>query len=198
MKERGIFSIENVWFEDSDDDDTVEPDVTSIEPVLVALSRHYGQPYVHRDVATKEELKFFIKRWCRYPMSYPILHIGIHGTPGKVALSDSEVSLSKIASWIDVSCKNCVILFSSCNAVQAMDPAPFLKGNEFSAVSGYSKVMYPMVNAWPFEMIYLSLLNNTGGKHVTPHVMRRVESWLSRPPYAELKKGIGFRMEIAR
>ena len=179
-KERGIFSIENVWFEECDDGD-IRPDVTSIEPFLNALSRCYGQPYVHRDVATKEELKFFVKRWCRYPMSYPILHIGIHGNPGKLQLSDAQVSLSKIASWIDVSCKNCIIHFSSCSAIQGLDLAPFLEGTGgFSAVSGYSKDMYPMVDAWPFEMIYLGLLNRHGRKHVTPIVSGFSPNYVAR------------------
>ena len=149
QRERGIFSIENVWFE-SDSGNIESPDVTSIEPVLSALSRHYShQPHVHRDVATKEELRFFVKRWCEYPYSYPILHIGIHGTPGKVCLpDDSYISLPEIASWIDVSCENCVIHFSSCGALRGIDPMPFLEGpGAFSAVSGYSKTMYPMVDA---------------------------------------------------
>lgn len=199
-KERGIFSIENVWFEENDSDYIEKPDVTSIEPILHALSRGYRhQPYVHRDVATKEELKFFIKRWCSYPTSYPILHIGIHGTPGHVHLPDgSEVSLSKIASWIDVSCENCIVHFSSCATQRATDPAPFLEQCGFSAVSGYSKTMYPMVDAWPFEMIYLGLLNKTRHKDLTPDAMRTVDAKLSKAPYGEFKKGLGFKMKIAR
>lgn len=199
VKKRGIFSIENVWFEEIDSEGWVVPDVTSIEPVLYALNRHRreGQPYVHRDVATKEELKFFIERWCSYPMSYPILHIGIHGTKGRVHLPDgSEVCLSEIVSWIDVSCENCIAHFSSCSTQRAIDPTPFFEQG-FSAVSGYSKTMYPMVDAWPFEMIYLGLLNSTRHKFLTPEAMRTVDQKLSNAPYAELKKGLGFRMKIA-
>ena len=197
VRERGIFSIENVWFEGEGDD--VVPDMTSIEPILNALRRHYGTPFVRRDVATKDELEFFVRRWCRYPMSYPILHIGIHGSAGKVWLGDgSGVSLAEIASWIDVSCENCIVHFSSCSALKGTDVAPFLEGERgFSAVSGYRKIMYPMLDAWPFEMIYLALLHSTKHKYLKPDAMRRVDVKLSNQPYVELKKHLGFRLRIA-
>ena len=200
VRERGIFSIENVWFEEKDDG-SIEPDVTSFEPILNALRRCYGMPFVSRDVATTGELQFFIKRWCRYPMSYPILHIGIHGTPGEVHLGDGSVSLPEIARWIrdEVSCKNCIVHFSSCSALRGTDMAPFLDGEGgFSAVSGYGKKMYPMVNAWPFEMIYFALLHKTRHKYLQPDAMRRIDAQLSNPPYAELKKDLSFRLRIAR
>ena len=58
--------------------------------------------------------------------------------------------------------------------------------------------MYPMIDAWPFEMIYLSLLNFTRHKYLTPEAMQILDTKLSRAPYAELRKGLGFRMKIAR
>ena len=200
VKERGIYSIENVWFEEDEQGDVVKPDVTSIEPVLNAIHRHYTHsPVVCRDVATKNELMFFIRRWCDYPMSYPVLHIGIHGSKGALHLSDkSEVCLAEFSSWITRSCENCVVHFSSCNVLKGADVAPLLEGSGgFSAVSGYRKTMYPMVDAWPFEMIYLSLLQHVGRKHLTPNVMRSVEKKLSASPYGELKKGLGFQIIVA-
>ena len=130
-RERGIFSIETIWFE-TEGDDGIKPDVTSVEPILNALWRYYGTPFVHRDVATKKEFKFFIKRWCEYPLSYPILHIGIHGSAGQVHLADGcAVDLREIADWIDVHCDNCIIHFSSCGVLRGTDLSPFLEGAFF-------------------------------------------------------------------
>ena len=47
-------------------------------------------------------------------------------------------------------------------------------------------------------MIYLGLLNRTRHKHLTPEAMRTVDKKLSEAPYAELRKGLGFKLEIAR
>ena len=174
------------------------PDVTSVEPVLNAIRRYYSTPIVCRDVATKDELKFFVERWCGYPMSFPILHIGIHGSSGKLHLYDgSEVTLEEVSSWITVSCKNCVVHFSSCSVLKGADLKPLLEGCGFSAVSGYRKTMYPMIDAWPFEMIYLSMLHRTKHKRLEPNAMRSVDKKLSAPPYGELKKGLGFRISVA-
>lgn len=195
VKERGIFSIETVWFE-KESEGVVEPDVTSIEPVLNAIGRYYGTPIVCRDVATKKELKFFLKKWCSYPMSYPILHIGIHGSSETLHLYDGdEVSLEEISDWMTVSCENCIVHFSSCSVLRGADVKPLLRDNGFSAVSGYHKTMYPMVDAWPFEMIYLSLLQTTDD--LEPDSMRSIYRKLCEPPYGELRKGLGFRMLVA-
>ena len=199
LKERGVFSIENVWFEKIDGDGVVVPDVTSIEPILEALSKHYGTPFVHRDVATKKELKFFIKRWCKYPWSYPILHIGIHGSAGQVCLADGPVDIREIGGWINVPCDNCIIHFSSCGVLRGADLTSFLDGEgSFSAVSGYSKKMYPMFDAWPFEMIYFAHLNRSRHKRLEPDAMRRVNEKLSEEPYAKLKQHLGFKVHVAR
>ena len=197
VKERGIYSIETVWFE-QEKEGVVEPDVTSVELVLNAIRRYYGTPVVCRDVATKEELKFFIQRWCSYPMSYPILHIGIHGSSGTLHLYDgSEVTLKDLSGWMTASCENCIVHFSSCSVLKGTDLVPLLEDCEFSAVSGYRKKMYPMVDAWPFEMIYLSRLHKTRHKLLEPNAMRAVDKVLSNALYGELKRGLGFQIFVA-
>lgn len=198
VKERGVYSIETVWFERERHDGVVESDVTSVEPVLNAIRRHYDTPVVCRDVATKDELKFYVQKWCGYPMSYPVLHIGIHGSSGMLHLYDgSEVTLEEISDWMTVSCRNCIVHSSSCSVLKGADLTPLLEDCGFSAVSGYRKTMYPMINAWAFEMIYLSLLHKTRHKYLEPNAMRSVDKKLSDAPYGELKKGIGFRISIA-
>lgn len=197
LRERGIYSIETVWFEE-ETDGVVKPDVTSVEPILNSIHRYYGTPIVCRDVATKDELKFFIEKWCNYPMSYPILHIGIHGSSGKLHLYDgSKVCLEEVSRWITGNCENCIVHFSSCSVLRGADLAPFLEDGGFSAVSGYRKIMYPMTDAWPFEMIYLSLLHQTRHKRLEPNAMRSLDKKLSAAPYGELKKGLGFKIFVA-
>lgn len=178
---KGIYSIETIWFEDEDDFGTVKPDQTSIRPMLSMFRDSYLRvPVVHRDVATRPELEFYVKKWCSYPMRYPILHIGIHGVRHGVKLYDgTTVELTEIAEWIastGVSCANCVVHFSACGALYGTDTDVFLDACGFSAVSGYTKVMYPVWEAWPFEMVYLGLLQKRPTYRLTPKELRRVKS----------------------
>lgn len=87
-----------------------------------------------------------------------------------------------------VSCENCIVHFSSCSVLRDPDSTYLLKDCQFSAVSGYRKKMYPMIDAWPFEMIYLSLLHRTRHKRLEPDAMRRVEQILSSAPWG-VEKG---------
>lgn len=196
---KGIYSLETVWFEKETQSGEVEPDQTSIYPMLSMLRDSYLHvPVIHRDVATRKEFKFFIKKWCSYPMEYPILHIGIHGVRHGLELYDgSFVALSDIAKWIkssDVSCENSVIHFSSCGSLRGTDTSAFLYDCGFSAVSGYTKKMYPVLSAWPFEMIYLALLLKR--PKLTSDRMTRVKKELTEHPYADLTKHLGFELRV--
>ena len=195
-KGKGIYSIETVWFEEDVEPGLVKPDTTSIRPMLNMLRDSYlDVPVVHRDVATKEEFKFYIKKWCSYPMDYPILHIGIHGVRNGLELYDgSIVELSEVSNWIKsrgVSCKDCVVHFSSCSSLLG----EFFTECEFSAVSGYTKKMYPVMEAWPFEIIYLGLLQ--GNRRLTTNRLQHVKDKLSKPPYEELMRHLRFELQVS-
>ena len=189
---KGVYSIETIWFENEVEPGYVEPDRTSIRPMLNMFRDSYLRvPVIHRDVATKPELKFYVKRWCSYPARYPILHIGIHGVAHGLELYDgSTVELREIAEWIastDVDCTDCVVHFSSCGSLRGTDTTAFLACG-FSAVSGYTRVMYPVWEAWPFEMIYLGLLQKHRKRRLTVKQMLRVERELKETYELALRK----------
>lgn len=198
---KGIYSIETVWFEKETESGEVEPDQTSIYPMLGMLRDSYRHVRViHRDVATRKEFKFFIKKWCKYPADYPILHIGVHGVPHGLELYDcSFVALSDIAMWIKssgISCENSVIHFSSCGSLRGTDTSVFLYDCGFSAVSGYTRTMYPVANAWAFEMIYLALLQKWPKRKLTSDRMKAIKNELADRPYADLTKHLGFELRV--
>lgn len=194
---KGIYSIETVWFE-KEVEGVVHPDQTSIYPMLNMLRDSYLQvPVIHRDVATRKEFKFFVRKWCSYPVEYPILHIGVHGVEHGLELYDGTiVELGEIANWIKssgVSCENSVVHFSSCGSLRGTDTSPF-NDCGFSAVSGYTGKMYPVDTAWPFEMIYLRLLQKR--PNLTRKRMTTIRKTLYESPYADLRRELKFDLRV--
>ena len=100
----------------------------------------------------EKELEFFIKKWCGYPMSYPILHIGFRGSEEVLHLCDeseddqpeddqsedddsSRASLKEIRDWMGALCENRIVHFSSCSVLRGADVKPLLRDNGFSPTS---------------------------------------------------------------
>ena len=65
-------------------DPGVLADRTSVEPALRLLERYEQTPYQHRDVATKAESKWYLKKYLKKYLTktfatHPILYLGFHG-----------------------------------------------------------------------------------------------------------------------
>ena len=60
---KGIFCLEGDWWGVKDS--------TTVEPVLRLLetAADYRVPYIHRDVGTRSEFDFYLKKWKRRSMS---------------------------------------------------------------------------------------------------------------------------------
>ena len=82
---KGIFCLEGNWFGTKDR--------TTIEPVLrlLEMANDLRVPYVHFDVATREELEFRLKEWGKASFrNYPILYLAFHGNPGEIQLGQAN------------------------------------------------------------------------------------------------------------
>lgn len=99
--QKGVFCLEADW-------STNLKRSSSVEPILELLDQQETAkvPHIHRDVATPEELKFFLDKWSqkRY-RSHPILYLAFHGDPGRIFLGDQRrsecaVELDTLGSWL--------------------------------------------------------------------------------------------------
>ena len=112
-KVRGIFCLETDWSE------VRRP--MSVEPMLALLkSSPLAIPFIHRRVATKDGLDYYMKKWTqRAHADHPILYMAFHGVEGEVQFGDlrrraARVSLDHLEEMLRGKCAGRVIHFGSC------------------------------------------------------------------------------------
>jgi hypothetical protein len=118
-KPHGIFCLETDWWSDFNRTSTVVP-------VLNLLSQgvRTDVPHVHRDVGTREELAFYLRRWAqRGTARYSILYLAFHGEPGCILLADqrrkeSVVTLDDLAEMLGTGLSRRVVHFGSCDTLR--------------------------------------------------------------------------------
>ena len=136
----GIFCLEGDWWEDL-------KSTPSVEPVLRLLEDSHTSrvPYIHRDVGTSADFKYYLKKWIQLKYSdYPILYLAFHGEAGLIYIGDrrrteATVTLDDLEEWLAERCYGTIIFFGSC-ATLASDNRRlrrFLKKTGAQAVLGY-------------------------------------------------------------
>lgn len=192
----GIFCLEGDWGLDL-------KNVTSIEPVLKLLSdSHVARiPYIHRDIGTAGEFKYYLEKWTqsRYA-KYPILYLGFHGKDGQIIMSDkrmagSKVGLEDLEEWLKGKCRRRVIYFGSCETVTCSLARlqKFLKKINGLAVFGYRRTV-DWIESTAMETIILGELQfNAMTRAGMNAVKRRVTGLLKG---SRLYRDTGFRMII--
>lgn len=136
----GIFCLEDDWWKDFNRTSTVRP-------ILSLISQGVGidVPHVHRDVGTREELAYYLKRWRqRGSNRYSILYLAFHGKPGAIYVGDrrrkdSKVSLDDLAGMLGPGLKGRIVHFGSCETL-GLDKRHiqrFLRNTGLVAASGF-------------------------------------------------------------
>ena len=114
---KGIYCLEGNWYG--------LKDKTTVEPAMSLLERNYylKVPYLHHDVATRNELEFRLKEWARPTFNtHPILYLGFHGNAATICVGDNkEICLDEICTILKDSCKNRVIHLGSCSTLALDD-----------------------------------------------------------------------------
>jgi hypothetical protein len=161
MAPPGIFCLEGEW----------DPDLRtrmSVEPVLELLERLGLITAIHRDVATKAELEYYLRKWLqpRYN-NYLVLYLACHGSAAGIDLGHDEVSLAALADVLEDGCGNSTIYFGSCLAMDAPDDElkRFVARTGAKAMIGYSRAIDWLESA-AFECLLLDRLahgNRTDG-----------------------------------
>lgn len=156
MAPKGIFCLEGLW-----DNDLKRK--SSVQPMLNMLEVNSGVPYIHQDVATVEELEFYLSRWkqARY-RNFPILYLAFHGENEALIIGKYEYTLDRLSNFLNESCKNSIIMLASCSTLRTdiRNIKRFLRKTNALAICGYkSKVNW--MQAAAFELLVLASFQDT-------------------------------------
>ena len=152
----GVLCLEGEWYG--------ADDRTSVQPLLDMLERSGHITMMWRDVATREELRFYVERWAHKRWStYPLLYLGFHGAPGEFFVGNTPVTLDDLAADLEGKCVGRILHFGSC-ATLAVAPGElevFRRRTGAHAVSGYTAAV-DWLEASAFEILLLNELIKSG------------------------------------
>jgi hypothetical protein len=180
-KPPGVFCLEGDW------GDSMESRL-SIEPALRLLEAHEMIRLVHRDVATRAELEYYLDRWLRGGLrSYTLAYLGFHGSAQTLQVGDDEISLDELGQLLERRCSGKVLYLGSCGVLEAEDFVlqRFCRQTRARAVAGYTRDV-EWVEAAAFELLVVQKLAWSTN-------MKPAYHWLTCT-YPDLTKRLGFRM----
>ena len=156
-QKKGIFCLEAcAWFGGLKDKTTVEPVLRLLES-----TKDYRVPYLHFDVATREELDFYLKKWCgtSFGESHPILYLAFHGQRDGLFVGEgrgNRLNLNQLGERLDGKCRGRIIYFGSCATVDVHGHAlnAFLRRTRALAVFGY-KADVEWLESAAFDLLVL-------------------------------------------
>jgi hypothetical protein len=194
-KARGIFCLEGDWWGDLNRSSTVKP-------ILKLLGQNPNNTvrFIHRDVGTREELHYYLRKWSQRGRStYPILYLAFHGKPNHICVGDQRnsnawVTFDQLASSLGTGLRNRVVHFGSCEtlATDKRNIRRFLESTGIEAATGFRNSVDWLESA-AFEVLMLDVMLE---QSFTPAGVARFERNL-RAKANVLARTHGFRM-VAR
>ncbi|MBS9525940.1 hypothetical protein KI659_18105 [Litoribacter alkaliphilus] len=160
-----IFSLEGEW------EGTLKSKNT-IEPTLEFLQHAYKIKFIHRRVALKEDLIYYLDQAVKAKYSnYNLIHLAFHGSSKEIWMADnkSSVGLEELAERYEGRFKGRTVHFGSCKTLKA-SPAEleyFLKMTEAELVSGYT-VDVDFIDSAIFEIAYFTWMQEYKQKWRVP------------------------------
>lgn len=193
-KGKGIFCLEiGEWF------GTLKRKHT-VEPVLEFLKRSpLRVRYIHRDVATRGELGFYLRKWTQARHAdYPILYLAFHGRPGEILLADEggktgPVSVEDLSAFLAGGCHRRIIHFGACSVLnlKSRTVSRYVKKWNALAITGYACEV-DWVFSSVFDALFLAVLQENpftrAGMLTVAKRMRTIASTLNRE--------LGFRVVV--
>ncbi|MFP4162496.1 MAG: DUF6642 family protein [Chitinispirillaceae bacterium] len=153
--QKGIFCLEGLW------NDNLKQK-SSVQPILNLLEINGGIPFIFHDVATVEELEFYVSKWrqARYK-GYPILYFAFHGENESLLIANHKYHLGQLATVLKGACTNSIFLFASCKTLRDGHGtiAEFMETTEALAIFGYRNRVSWMYSA-ALELLILTELQN--------------------------------------
>ena len=186
MARGGVFCVEGQWHRDLNDQ-------SSVLPTLELLQRLQAIRFIHKDVATREELAYFLDRWLlRQYTDYKVGFFAMHGEPSTLCLTDRDtVELDEVADMMTARAEGKRLYFGSCSILRASDARllDFLDATGASMICGYTRDV-DWVESAAFETVALQILANGDRADA-------VERRMGSTAWAPLAAYLGFRIVYA-
>ena len=178
----GIFCLEGDWSANISSRQ-------SVEPLLELLQNCGAARYIHRDVATREELCHYVGRWLHLSRAaYPIGYLGFHGSPKTLHLSKkSSLTLDDLAGVLGKRAAGRILYFGSCATLATSDDKlkAFCAATKVKGIVGYTKWV-DFITSAGFEIHLLTdLLQTTNFKAAHTRLSKQ---------HPVLTKELGLRM----
>ena len=154
----GIFAFEGDWVPDL-------KDKISIRPNLETLRDACGIEFIHRQIGTPGELRYYVEKWLKkgrgHYRHYRVGHFAFHGSPGVIWPGEGDVviRLFQLERWINEGAKGRVIFFGSCSTIDISDKRiqVFLDRTQASAVVGFTELV-DWLESTALELLVLEAL----------------------------------------
>lgn len=131
----GVFCLEADWSTDLRKRD-------SVAPILDLLDRLGYAKTIRRDVATVEQLAYYLKVWrqARYK-DYNVLYVATHGFPDHIQVGRTSVGLEEFGGMLQGGCQGRVVYLGGCKILDFSDEelTGFVKRIGAKALVGYWK-----------------------------------------------------------
>ena len=136
-QKQGVLCLEGNW-----DHRQRLTNSSTVRPILDLLAGQKQINFIHKDVATADELKHYLRKWLQKQyQAYNIGYMAFHGAPGALCVGKEDVSLDELAEIIDGKGSGRILYFGSCSTLatdQEDEIKQFLKETKIKAVCGYS------------------------------------------------------------
>ncbi|WP_212844927.1 DUF6642 family protein [Catellatospora sp. IY07-71] len=183
MAAPGIFCVEGQW----GDLDRKE----SVLPILELLERLGRIRFIHKDVATPEELDFYLSRWrLRRYAEYKVAYFAMHGEASHLVLTEGRsLSLEELGERLEGRCAGRRIYFGSCSVMRhSARLARFVEKTGAELACGFT-VSVDWLESAAFDTVLLDLLANS-----TPSA---VSKRMASARWAPLAAHLGFSIVYA-
>ncbi|MDA0803485.1 MAG: hypothetical protein O2819_06990 [Planctomycetota bacterium] len=194
IQTKGIFCLEADWERRLDRG-------LSLRPVLDLLHQWapLRVPYVHRDVATREEFDYYMRRWVQAQAArYPILYIATHGNAGVLSIGDwrharNHIRLDEIEETIQGQGHGRLIHFGACDFLDLHGNRikSFVKNTGLVAVSGYRKELDWLESTLLDAAVLAAFQRYT----LTAHGIRAAERHIQKT-IGELARNMDLRFQV--
>ena len=193
-KPHGIFCLEDDWWHDFNRTSTVHP-------ILALISQGVARdvPQVHRDVGTREELAYYLKRWSqRGADQYAILYLAFHGNEGAIFVGDrrrkeARVTLDDLADMLGDGLTGRIVHFGSCGTmgVDKRNIRRFLNRTGLVATAGFKSEVEWLTSAVFDVLLFEAMLRYS----LTPRGARAIRARMWNE-YRALCNRLDFRMIV--
>jgi len=152
----GVFCLEGQWNSDLQVS-------ASVLPTLEHLDRAGVMRYIHRDVATRDEVEYYLGRLRRKQYArYRVVYLAMHGEPGHLWLDNPQrvsVSLPELADLMNGACRDRYVYLGSCGTLNTSRRVltEFVNETGAALVCGYTRSV-DWVEASAFDILLLTYL----------------------------------------